>query len=229
MIERIKAQVETLLSNDNSGHGMSHINRVLELSTIFAEKENANIEIASLIALLHDVDDYKLFGDDNAKNLPNARLFMKNANVPEHIQNQVISELQNFGYSNRLKGLSPKTLEGKIVSDADMCDCIGVSGIIRIFTYSLKNNKPFFDKDIFPIDDMDISKYTSKCANSSVCHIFEKALKLKKLMLTNAAIEEIEKRHQITIDILYQLFEEENAPEWKKYLDNYLKKHYPTS
>lgn len=226
MIEKIKAQVIELLSNDNSGHGIEHINRVLNLSLKFAKKENANIEIVSLIALLHDVDDYKLFGNDNAKNLPNARLFMKKVNVDKKIQEQVINELQNFGYSNRLKGLSPSTLEGKIVSDADMCDAIGVNGIIRIFTYSIKYNKPFFDKDIFPTENMSIKDYQTKCSPSTVNHVFEKALKLKKLMLTESGKNEIEKRHKITIDILYQLFEEENAPDWKEYLDNYLKKYH---
>jgi len=226
MIDKIKTQVEELLKSDNSGHGMEHINRVLDLSLKFAKEENANIEIVSLIALLHDVDDYKLFGNENAKNLPNARLFMENANVSEEVQEQVIRELQNFGYSNRLKGLSPSTLEGKIVSDADMCDCIGVNGIIRIFTYSLKYNKPFFDKNIFPIEDLSVEEYQTKCSLSTVNHIFDKALKLKKLMLTTAGKKEIEKRHQITIDVLYQLFDEENALEWKEYLDNYLKNHY---
>ena len=81
MIDKIKTQVEELLKSDDSGHGMEHINRVLDLSLRFAKEENANIELVSLIALLHDVDDYKLFGSDNAKGLPNARLFMENANV----------------------------------------------------------------------------------------------------------------------------------------------------
>jgi len=226
MIEYIKKQVYELLNKDNSGHGTDHINRVLDLSIKFAKQENANIEVVSLIALLHDVDDYKLFGKNNAENLTNTRLFMKNAKVSNEIQEQVISELQNFGYSNRLKGLSPKTLEGKIVSDADMCDCIGVNGLLRVFTYSLKNNKPFFDKAVFPIENMDASKYTIKCVDSSVCHIFEKVLKLKKEMLTESGKKEIEKRHRITVDILYQLFDEEDAKDWKKYLDNYLKIYY---
>lgn len=226
MIEKIKTQVEKLLNSDDSGHGMEHINRVLSLSLKFAKEENANVEIVSLIALLHDVDDYKLFGHDNAKNLPNARLFMKKSNVSKEIQKQVISELQNFGYSNRLKGLSPSTIEGKIVSDADMCDCVGVNGIIRIFTYSLKYNKPFFDKNSFPTVDINVKDYQTKCSPSTVSHIFEKALKLKKLMLTDAGKKEIDKRHQITVDILYQLFDEENATDWNEYLDNYLKKYY---
>lgn len=42
MIEKVKTQVSKLLEKDNSGHGMDHINRVLELSLKFAEKENAN-------------------------------------------------------------------------------------------------------------------------------------------------------------------------------------------
>ena len=73
MIEEVKYQVSELLNKDKTGHGMDHINRVLDLSMKFAEKENGNKDIVSLIALLHDVDDYKLFGMDNAKNLTNAK------------------------------------------------------------------------------------------------------------------------------------------------------------
>ena len=61
-------KVNELLNKDNSGHGMEHINRVLDLSLKFAEKEDGNKIIVSLIALLHDVDDYKLFGMESANN-----------------------------------------------------------------------------------------------------------------------------------------------------------------
>ena len=73
MIEKVKNEVSKLLDKDNSGHGMEHINRVLDLSLKFAEKENADKEIAALIALLHDADDYKLFGIKNSENLTNAK------------------------------------------------------------------------------------------------------------------------------------------------------------
>ena len=45
MLEKVRMEVEKLLENENSGHGMGHINRVLNLSLKFAEKENANLEI----------------------------------------------------------------------------------------------------------------------------------------------------------------------------------------
>lgn len=222
-IKLVKKEVEKLLIKDNSGHGMDHINRVYNLSLKFALKEKANKDIVSLIALLHDVDDYKLFGKDNAKNLTNAKEIMNKCKIDENTQNQVCTQLSNIGYSKRLKGCCPTTLEGKIVSDADMCDGIGANGILRVHAYSMKNGRPFFDKNIFPIENMTADKYTSKTSDTSVCHMFEKLLKLKDLMLTDSGREEAISRHQIIVDFLYHLFLEDDVPEWIQYLDNYLK------
>ena len=148
---------------------------------------------------------------------------MNNCKIDTETQNLVLSSLKCIGYSKLLKGFRPETLEGKIVSDADMCDALGANGIIRVYTYSMKNKKPFFDKSIFSIENMTADTYTSKCADTSVCHLFEKILKLKNLMLTDSGKKEAESRHQIIVDFLYHLFEEENALEWSEYLDNYLK------
>ena len=205
-IKEVRKKVCTLLDNDDSGHAMDHIDRVLNLSLKFAKKENANNEIVALIALLHDVDDYKLFGEQNAENLTNAKEIMKNTNISDKIQTQVLSSLKCIGYSKLLKGFRPTTIEGKIVSDADMCDALGVNGILRVYKYSMKNGKPFFDRNIFPIENMIVDKYTKKCADSSVCHIFEKILKLKNLMLTESGKKESEKRHEIIVNVLYNLF-----------------------
>ena len=109
---------------------------------------------------------------ENAEKLTNAKIIMDDCNVDKAIQEQVCDAINNIEYSKRLK-----TLEGKIVSDVDMCDALGANGILRVYTYSMKNGKPFFDRNIFPIEDMNAEKYTRKCADSSVCHIFEKILK----------------------------------------------------
>lgn len=223
MIEEVKKKVYEILGNDNSGHGNDHISRVLRMSLKFSEKENANKEVVSLIALLHDVDDYKLVGQENSKAQTNTKRILDEVGVSKEIKEHVLSELQSIGYSNLLKGKRPKTIEGQIVSDADMCDTLGANGILRIFTYSKKNGKEFFNKNIFPIEDIDADKYTRKCADTSVCHIFEKALRLKKFMFTSSGKEEATYREKITIDFLYHLFDEEDAKDWKEYLDNFLK------
>ncbi len=222
MIGKVKEEVERILNKDNSGHGIEHVNRVLNLSLKFAEKEKANKEIVALIALLHDVDDYKLFGMDHAEKLINAKNIMSNCNIDKNIQDQVCLALSSIGYRKRLKGCCPTTLEGKIVSDADMCDSLGANGILRVHTYCMRNGKPFFDKDIFPVEGIRDEKNIKLCADTSVCHIFEKILNLKNLMLTKSGIEESKIRHQFIVDFLYHLFDEEDAPEWIEYLNNYL-------
>ena len=65
---------------------MEYINRVLDLSLKFAEKEDGNKMIVSLIALLHDIDDYKLFGMESANNLTNAKKIMSDCDVNKNIQ-----------------------------------------------------------------------------------------------------------------------------------------------
>lgn len=105
-----------------------------------------------------------------------------------------------------------------------MCDGLGVHGVLRTYAYSVKKGNPFFDKDIFPIENISANEYnTKKCAESSVNHVFEKILKLKDLMMTDSGKEESESRHQIVVDILYHFFAEEGVPEWKEYLNQYLR------
>ena len=42
-------------------------------------------------------------------------------------------------------------------------------------------------------------------------------------MMTDSGRKEADSRHQIVVDVLYHLFEEENTPEWTEYLNEYLK------
>ena len=42
-------------------------------------------------------------------------------------------------------------------------------------------------------------------------------------MMTESGKQVAQERHQIIVDILYHLFEEENTPEWTEYLNEYLK------
>ncbi len=218
MFLNVQKYVNELLSKENSGHNMDHINRVVNLSQKFAKKENAQIDIVTLIALLHDVDDYKIFGSTNAKNLTNAKKIMNECNIAKNIQDKVCLELNSIGFNKRLKGITPKTVEGQVVSDADMCDAIGAGGILRVFMYHQKHNSPFFDKNIFPTKNITAGNYKT-CASSGVCHIFEKILKLKNYMLTKSGKEEAEFRTRIVVDFLYHYFTEENALEWLDYLN----------
>lgn len=223
MIENVKNKVFELLNSDCSGHGIDHITRVLDKSLEFSKNLDVDINLVTLIALLHDVDDYKIFGKENAQLLPNATKILTDCGASKNIIEVVTSELNRFGYSKYLEGLRPITLEGKIVSDADMCDALGANGILRTYAYSIKNNKPFFDSKIKPNLCMDVNEYQSGCSTSSVNHLFEKILKLKDLMMTDPGKKEALVKHDFIVNFLYQIFTEENNLEWTDYLTNYLK------
>lgn len=223
MIEEVRKQVYRLLDKDNSGHGTEHIERVSKMSLRFAEAENADKETVALIALLHDADDYKLFGTENADNLTNAKNILEQCSIENKIKEQVLGAIKAIGYGKRLKGIIPSTLEGMIVSDADMCDSIGCTGILRSYQYNSAHGNLFFDKNVYPVLNMSASDYMAKKSGTVVTHMFEKLLKLKDLMLTDSGKKEATGRHNIMVEFLCHFFEEENVPEWTEYLDEYLK------
>jgi len=70
-IEDIIQDVETLLNKDD-GHGMEHVLKVRDMAISFAEQEGADKSIVELASILHEVDDYKIFGEESAKSLINA-------------------------------------------------------------------------------------------------------------------------------------------------------------
>lgn len=221
IINRVKDEVYNLLNKDESGHGIEHINRVYKLTLKFSRKERVDEFIPSLIALLHEVDDYKLFGEESANNLSNAKMIMNMAGIDSIIQEKVLDAIKKIGYKRSLIGVRPETIEGMIVSDADMCDALGVTGVLRSYDYQKSNGKPFFDKELFPEERVDISNY-KLCDDSVVRHCFNKLLCLKDMMMTDAGKLEASSRHDIIVSILYHVFDEEEAYDWKEYLDNFL-------
>ena len=223
MIEKIRNLVIKLLGAEGSGHGMDHVERVFKLAMRFAENEVCNKEIVAVAVLLHDVDDYKIFGTAGESELPNATRILSEVGADETTKEQVLDIIKNMGYSKYLKGIRPKTIEGMIVSDADMCDAIGANGILRTYKYNIKHGGGFFDRNIWPVEDFDSESYKTSAPSTAVCHMFEKMLKIKGIMMTESGKKEAEKRQEIMIDFLKQIFSEEDANDWLDYLDNYLK------
>lgn len=224
MIEKIKNEVKLLMSADNDGHGFDHVDRVYKMAINLAEKEQANSKIVALASLLHDVDDYKLFGEENAQNLTNARKILSSCDLNDEIVDRVCHIIQSMGYSNSLKGVRPQTIEGKVVSDADMLDAIGANGIIRTLAYTLTlGNKRVFDSTAFPQKKLSAQEYKDKNRSDDNCinHFFDKLLKLKNMMLTQSGYEVATGRHKVMVDFLRAFFEEQGHDDWVKYLEDY--------
>ncbi len=222
--------VEKILGNDDSGHGLSHVKRVQTMSLWFASDvdEPVSLAVVSLAALLHDVDDYKIVGRKQSKKLSNAIEIMNNIGIDESTQRTVREIIASMGYGRALRGIRPTTLEGRIVSDADMCDAIGAGGIIRCLQYAVssKGSGVVFNQNAWPIIDITADQYnkfgTTGHNDSFINHFFEKLLRLKDMMMTKPGYQEAVTRDKQMVAFLSGFFREENAPEWSGLLEKYL-------
>ena len=127
------------------------------MAEYIAEKENADKYIVSLAALLHDVDDIKLSPNTN-KNKDNARCFLKENHVDEDTINLICEIISEISYKG-VDTVPGKTLEAKIVQDADRLDALGAIGIARAFAYGGNHNRLMYDPDIKPHLNMNEEEY----------------------------------------------------------------------
>jgi uncharacterized protein len=222
IIEAVALEVETLLTNEGSGHDWQHIRRVWKTAGLLGYRENASGYVVSLGALLHDVDDRKLTGDITTEEaLPTARRIMATAGVDTDVIETVCETIKMIGFHKTLDGDRERTLEAHILSDADQLDAIGAVGIARTFVYGASKKRSMFDPDGFPMIDFSAAQYDAN-KGSTINHFFEKLLKLRERMHTGAGRAEAEKRHATMVAFLGDFFEESAAPKkWTEMLEKY--------
>jgi len=169
-------------------HGFDHVERVFNLCMNIGRREGADLEILALAALLHDVarplEDAGRVEDHAVEGARIARQFLRSLNYPEDRVEAVAHAIEAHRFS---KGPKPKTLEAKILSDADKIDAIGAVGIARVFMYSGQHGR-----------DIEFS----------IKHFEEKILKLKDMMYTETGREMAEGRHEYTVRFIERLRKE---------------------
>jgi uncharacterized protein len=189
--------VRERLSGDSSGHDWWHI----------AREEGADPFVCELAALLHDVADDKIAGDEEA-GLRLVHEWLAAHEVDALIAGHVIEIIASMSFGG---GDRPpmRTLEGRVVQDADRLDAIGAIGVARAFAFGGTRGRTLWDPDDAP------HRYSSKVEyrasdSSTINHFHEKLLLLKERMNTDYGRRLAERRHQYMIDFL-----EEFAAEWE--------------
>ncbi len=184
VIENARKYVKEFFRNEYSGHDYFHTLRVYKLAEEIAVIENANVEIVILSALLHDVDDIKLSPLTHS-NKENARKFLENNDIEQSIIDLICDIISEVSYKGQ-DTIPGKTLEARIVQDADRLDAIGAIGIARAFTYGGHHNRVMYDPDVKPALNMNEEEYRMHIS-TTVNHFYEKLFNLRDLMNTQTA------------------------------------------
>lgn len=176
--------IKNIFENEYSGHDYYHTLRVYKLATYIAEKENADITIVQLAALLHDVDDRKL-SPETYKNKDRAVSFLKAHGVDPDIIDSICTIISEVSFAGE-DSVFPATIEGKCVQDADRLDALGAIGIARTFAYGGNHNRKMYDPDIKAKDKMTAEEYYAS-ESTSINHFYEKLFKLENMINTDTA------------------------------------------
>jgi uncharacterized protein len=208
IIKETTAFVKSALSGAEGGHDWWHIHRVLETSKTIAVKENADIIICELGALLHDIADPKFHDGDEKKGSRIAREFLVAQRVPDLQIAAVLNIIENISFSKGNDNNIAKSLELQVVQDADRLDAMGAIGIARAFNYGGFKNRLMYDPSSPPKKYSSSSEYRNSTA-PTINHFHEKLLLLKDLMNTQSGREMAEKRHEFMV-----LFLEHFHGEW---------------
>jgi uncharacterized protein len=145
---------------EDGAHDISHLERVWRNAKAIQEVEGGDLELIAASVLLHDCVQIP-------KNSPRramaSRLAATEARTllaalaweTDRIQN-VAEAIESHSYS---AGIAPKTLEGRILQDADRLDAIGLTGIARCFYTAGRMGSALYDSrdprgESRPLDDL---------------------------------------------------------------------------
>ncbi|WP_409288820.1 HD domain-containing protein [Peribacillus sp. SCS-37] len=209
LISRCEVFVKNQMRSDTSGHDWHHIMRVRSLAMQIAREEGSDsLFLVEMAALLHDIPDEKLNESEEAgfKKLDD---WFKEQEMTQETIDELSAIIRSIPFKggNNLHVLSP---EAKIVQDADRLDAMGAIGIARTFAYGGKKGQPIYEPEMVPRNEMTIEEYREG-RSSSINHFYEKLLKLKDLLHTDAAKKLSEDRQSFMGEFLKQFYKEWNV------------------
>lgn len=207
-IKSVEEYVREAVQQYDSGHGWSHIERVVRLAVHIhdcdALGDRYTVELG---ALLHDIGDHKFAIHDGPAEI---RRILGSLRIDQGIIDEVVSINENISFSKG-KNDRPKSDELQIVQDADRLDAMGAIGIARAFSYGGFKGREIYDPRQGFVNPPGLAD--SKNSASTVHHFYDKLLVLKNLMNTPTGRKLAEERHDFMVRYLEQFYREWNAGE----------------
>lgn len=172
IIIKAKECAYKMLYNENSGHDYYHCIRVKNIAIKIASKYDCDKNLIAISALLHDIDDEKIFGNNGHKHL----IEFFNANdIDDNFRLKITAIIDFLSLDEKNDAVS---IETKIVQDADNLDSLGAIGLARMFAFGGANGKVVYNGS----------------NSDSFSHYYQRLVNLPNLMNTHYAKEETNER-----------------------------------
>lgn len=208
IIAAVKKRVRALFEKEGSGHDWWHIERVLNAATAIARAEKgADLFITQLGALLHDIADFKFHDGDEKIGGQKAAALLQKLGADTATIDQVRHIVDNASFKGLGVASGMRSLEGKIVQDADRLDAIGAIGIARAFAYGGFKQRPMYNPEGKAKKHATFESY-KKGADSTIHHFYEKLLHLKNGMNTKTGKRLAAQRHAYLENYLKHFLQE---------------------
>lgn len=212
LINKTAEFVKDKMSGEATGHDWWHVYRVWQTTKHIIHKESeADPTVAELGALLHDIADWKFADGDLEAGPKAARAWLESNNVSELVIAHVEDIIRDTSFKGAKVALTLKTLEAKIVFDADKLDAIGAIGIARVFAYGGAKGRSLYEPSEKPVMHESFEDYKNKGETHTINHFYEKLLLLKELMQTESGRQIAEQRHAFMEQYLEQFYAEWNG------------------
>lgn len=126
-------------SKNDLGHGIDHINYVIDRSLRFASTvENINYDMVYTIAAYHDIGHYI---DTKNHEKVSAQMLLEDNNLKKYFTDEEIKIMSEAVYDHRASSEEePRSIYGKIVSSADRNTDLE-SPFRRTYEYRIKHSK----------------------------------------------------------------------------------------
>jgi len=179
MLEDIRPMYEEA----DPAHDFSHILRVFNNARYIGVKEGADMQVLLYAALLHDmVSEPKSKSVHSQAETERQRLvenFLIKIGLPEDSRQKILYAVKVHRFS---KGITPTTLEAKILQDADRLDAMGAIGIARVFLTGGSLGRTLYDpEDPFCTSREPVDR------KWNIDHFYTKLLRLESGMHTKTA------------------------------------------
>jgi uncharacterized protein len=207
ILSKTENYVRDKLEGEGSGHDWWHIHRVRNTALKLGEEENADLFIVELAALLHDIADHKFHDGDEEIGPSTARNWLENLNIDEPVIDHVTQIIRDVSFKGADVETPMKTIEGKVVQDADRLDAIGAIGIARAFAYGGHKGRELHNPGITPESHDSFDSY-KKSTGPTLNHFYEKLFLLKDRMNTKAGHKLAEERHRFMEEFVDQFLDE---------------------